>query len=153
MGRAGELWSLPATDRWLLLSAAALLATTRLSLPVAGPGGVRGPLEWLARWLPPSGPVGDPDRIARAVRTARRRLPAAPACLGTAVVARAMLAAHGHPSDLRIGVARPGSGELEAHAWVERDGRVLVGDVPDLARFRPLSTDGGTREAGPAAGW
>lgn len=153
MGRVGERWSLPPTDRWLVLSAAVLLVTARLSLLLARPAVVARLVERAAGWLPPRRAVADPDRIAAAVRTARRRLPAAPACLVTAIVGRGMLAAHGHPSELRIGVARPVPGDLEAHAWVERDGRVLVGDLPDLGRYRPLSPDGVDGEAERPARW
>lgn len=143
MGRSGEWWSLSGTDRWLVLSAAALLATSRLALLVARPAVVRRLVDQVAPALPPSRRVGDPDRIAAAVRTAARRLPVEAACLGNAIVARAMLAANDHDAALRIGVAKDGPDDLSAHAWVERDGRVLVGDLPDLGSYRPLAADGG----------
>lgn len=146
MGRPGELWSLPPTDRWLVLSAAVLLGTSRLALLVARPAVVRRIVHRIAPWLPPSRTVSDPARVARAVRAAGRGLPYAPACLGSAIAGHAMLCAHGHPSDLKIGVTKPGPDQLEAHAWVERDGRVLVGDLPDLASYRPLAADGGDGE-------
>lgn len=152
MAGPAEPWSPPPTDRSLLATAAVLLATSRIALLVLRPAAVRRIVERIAPALPPSGRVEDPDRIAGAVRTARRRLPLAPACLGTAVVAHAMLAAHDHRSDLQIGVAKAGPDDLRAHAWVERDGRVLVGDVPDLARFRRLHPDGGNGEVGRRTG-
>jgi hypothetical protein len=49
-----------------------------------------------------------------------------------------MLARNGHPAALRIGVAKDGDGTLEAHAWVETGGSVIVGHLRDLARFAPL---------------
>jgi len=148
MGRLGRLRSLPPTDRWLLLSASVLLVASRLSLLVARPADVRRFVARVAPTLPPSGSVEEPARIARAVREASRHLPAAPACLGTAIVAHAMLDAHGHRSNLQIGVSKDGPDDLVAHAWVERDGRVLVGDLPDLGRYRPLAADGGAVETG-----
>jgi len=33
---------------------------------------------------------------------------------------------------------------LEAHAWVEREGQVIVG-APEAARFTPLRAEGGHR--------
>lgn len=42
------------------------------------------------------------------------------------------------PADLRIGVLRDKPGELTAHAWVERDGQVVVGQLDDLDRYLPL---------------
>jgi hypothetical protein len=39
---------------------------------------------------------------------------------------------------LHIGVKRPENGKLDAHAWVESEGRVIVGQLGDLSRFSPL---------------
>jgi len=45
---------------------------------------------------------------------------------------------HGHPADVRIGVVKNETGGLIAHAWVESDGRVVVGDSSDLSRYARL---------------
>jgi hypothetical protein len=50
-----------------------------------------------------------------------------------------MLERTGEHPELRIGVATD-QGSFEAHAWLELDGRPLVGDY-DLDRYAPL-TDG-----------
>ena len=60
---------------------------------------------------------------------ARRVVPAA-TCLPQALAAEALLTRGGLPADLRIGVMKEASGKLLAHAWVESDGRVVVGDLP-----------------------
>lgn len=40
---------------------------------------------------------------------------------------------------LRIGVTRSGLGQLEAHAWVESEGKVIIGnDHGELARYTLL---------------
>jgi Transglutaminase-like superfamily len=58
-------------------------------------------------------------------------------CLPRALCLRWLLGRHGIRTDLRIGVARKEAG-LDAHAWVEREGRP-VGEGPDVAdRFAPL---------------
>jgi hypothetical protein len=50
-----------------------------------------------------------------------------------------MLHRRGHASRLHIGVAaREGIGAIRAHAWVEVDDRVIIGDLDDLASFAPL---------------
>jgi hypothetical protein len=41
---------------------------------------------------------------------------------------------------VRIGVRKAGS-EFRAHAWVEHEGRVLLGDLDDLSQYTPLPTD------------
>jgi hypothetical protein len=33
-------------------------------------------------------------------------------------------------------------GEFQAHAWIESQGRVVIGDVPDLALFTELPSAG-----------
>lgn len=87
--------------------------------------------------------AGDPRALAWAVRAAARRVPRA-SCLTQSLALEALLAQAGHRSTLRIGVARKNDGTFEAHAWVESEGRVLIGRIPNLQRFAPLppgSTD------------
>src|SRR5947209_6631188 len=68
-----------------------------------------------------------PARIAWAVTTAARVVPGAHNCLVQALAAHALLGRHGHGSQVRLGVARTSEQGLEAHAWVECQGAVLVG--------------------------
>jgi hypothetical protein len=44
----------------------------------------------------------------------------------------------GRDSQVRIGVAKDAEGRFESHAWLEYQGKVLVGDNGDLARFAPI---------------
>jgi len=60
---------------------------------------------------------------------AQRVVPGA-TCLPQALAAEALLKRGGLPADLRIGVMKGASGKLLAHAWVESDGRIVVGDLP-----------------------
>ena len=50
-----------------------------------------------------------------------------PSCLEKSLALRWLLAKQGIATDLRIGVRKAG-GKFEAHAWVEKGGRVLVSD-------------------------
>ena len=89
------------------------------------------------------GLAGEPRALAWAVRAAARRVPRA-SCLTQSLALEALLVQAGHPAALRIGVARKDDGAFEAHAWVESEGRVLIGRLSDLERFAPLpagSTD------------
>ena len=79
--------------------------------------------EWLRTIL-----AGAPGSAARFVPDAT--------CLPQALAAEAILRRRGHPADLRLGVSRGDDG-VEAHAWVESYGRVIVGDG-DLDRLEPL---------------
>lgn len=82
-------------------------------------------------------PTGDAERIVWAVMLAARAVPAA-SCLVQALAAQALLAACGYASELRFGVVRGPQGTLEAHAWLEQHGRVVIGQLADLARYRSL---------------
>jgi hypothetical protein len=47
---------------------------------------------------------------------------------------------HGYTSNLCIGVAKGQEGELKAHAWLENQGQVVIGDVADLPNFSQLAS-------------
>ncbi len=74
----------------------------------------------------------DRARLARvqwAVQAVGHRVPGA-TCLVQAIVARRTLRDLGYVSNLQLGVARTNNGRLQAHAWVECLGTVVIGDVP-----------------------
>jgi hypothetical protein len=78
--------------------------------------------------------------ITRAVERASRRVPGA-TCLTQALSAQMILRHHGHHSRLCLGVARDASGDFRAHAWLESEGRILIGGrgVSGLARLPDLA--------------
>jgi hypothetical protein len=79
------------------------------------------------------------EQIVWAVPAAARRLPGGATCLPQALACNAMLQRRGFASQLHIGVAaRQGIGDIRAHAWVEIENRVIIGDLDDLATFVPL---------------
>ena len=67
-----------------------------------------------------------PDRIAWAIDGVAGRIPAT-SCLIRALAARSLMAQYGYPAMLRIGVARSATGQLTSHAWLERNGVVVLG--------------------------
>lgn len=40
---------------------------------------------------------------------------------------------------LQIGVAKPKNGEIRAHAWLQADGRVVLGGEVELSDFTPIA--------------
>jgi Uncharacterised nucleotidyltransferase/Transglutaminase-like superfamily len=127
----------------MIFEATLVLAATRLGLSVAGHVNVD---RRLSRWAHRH-PVREdaPDAVARvtwAVQGVGRRLPGM-TCLVQALAANAMLARRGVPARVRIGVRRSAtpSARLDAHAWLESAaGRVLIGDLPELADYQPLES-------------
>lgn len=75
------------------------------------------------------------ETITWAIGAASRRIPRA-TCLTQAVSAQLLLRHYGYDSRLCLGVARSAMGEFFAHAWVERDGRIVVGGIESAGFIR-----------------
>lgn len=139
MKQIRKLLSLSAADQSLLLRSVFVLGMITLGLRVLS-------FQTIQRLLIRPGhkaaglhSAGQPpaDRIAWAVRVASRCVPAA-TCLPQALAVRMLCKQQGCSARLHIGVAKGERGQLEAHAWVESQGRIVVGNSPDLSRFAPL---------------
>jgi hypothetical protein len=118
------------------------------------------PMAWLSIRLSPASRVlawadrpprtirrfADPDlptQVAAAVAARAAWFNLEAPCLPTALVAQFMLRRRGVASRLCLGVRRDGSA-LEAHAWLEIDGKIVFGAVGGYA---PIAQYGG-RAAG-----
>jgi hypothetical protein len=77
------------------------------------------------------------EKIAWAVTAASRIVPGARTCLVQALAAQVMLVKRGYPARFRLGVAKDKNKDLQAHAWVESDGVVVIGGA-DIERYNPL---------------
>lgn len=124
----------------LLLTTFSLLAAVRLGLFLV-------PFRILLRLLrninqtstQPSAKKTDTVRkIVWAVEVSSRYMPGSVKCLARALTTQVLLNWHGYTPDLKIGVAKSAEGRLEAHAWIEYQDRVIIGNLRDLARFIPL---------------
>jgi hypothetical protein len=79
-----------------------------------------------------------PNSITRIVEAVSARVPGA-SCLTQALSARLLLAHFGYSSRLCLGVAR-GSRGFRAHAWLEHDGKVIIGgNIDGFTRLPELS--------------
>lgn len=135
MSLVARFFRLPAADRALLIRAALLLGAARVALWVL-PLRVARPL--VARLAPRAPGAPGADRIGWAVTAARRVIPRA-TCLPQALAGEALLVRNGHAAELIVGVAKTPKGGLEAHAWVESDGRLVVGELRQgISQYTPL---------------
>jgi hypothetical protein len=116
---------MPAEERWLLVRAALLLAAVRAGLTGLGWPRTRRLVGRAARAVPGVRDV-PAARLQRAVERAGRHVPGA-TCLVQAIALQILLGRRGHRAALRLGVAHDEDRKLAAHAWLELDGRVLVG--------------------------
>jgi hypothetical protein len=133
MRRMYRFLCLPARDHHLLVRSAFLLGGIRLGLWLLPFERLRRVLARAARW----GCRASADRVVWAVSVASRYVPMA-TCLAQALATQVLLGGANHPASVRIGVARGEEGRLRAHAWVESEGRVLIGSLEDLAHYVPM---------------
>lgn len=129
-------------ERRVLLKATFLLTAVQLTLG-------RVPFTTLRRLVTgdaanggraPGDRQGFADTVVWAVTAASRRVPGRTTCLSQALTVQALLARNGCPSRLQVGVVRDKQGAVEGHAWVECEGRVLIGGTPaEIGNFTPLA--------------
>lgn len=79
----------------------------------------------------------DPRATARLVGIAARHGLVRGNCLSQSLALKRLLDRQGIPSELRIGARRAGAA-LEAHAWIEHEGRPLNDGADVAARFPPF---------------
>lgn len=136
MGKLHKFFGLPPEERKLLLTAALLVGLVRVGiwlLPFRTVRRLLGRLRCPAAASRLSDELSS-ERIAWAVDVAGKRIPGGGNCLVQALATLVLLDRRGRPARLRVGVAKDGQGSLEAHAWVESDGRVVIGDT-NVSRF------------------
>ena len=145
MARLSKFLRLRSADRGLLLKTMLLVWIVRLGLWLLPFHVVRQLLAKLAV-RPSSSQNGGLDLVDRdiwAVTVACRYVPLA-TCLTQALVTKVLLSRHGHHATVRIGVARSDGGKLQAHAWVENNGRVVIGGSEvSLKHYIPLAASNG----------
>lgn len=131
---------LPITDQCLLIESAFLLGAVRVALWLLPFQVLRRLLARITRMSSQQRTSNDRslEQVVWAVGTASHYIPQASTCLTQALVAQVLLGRRGHPAHLRIGIARDAAGQLQAHAWVESGGKIVLGDLQDLWRYNPL---------------
>ncbi|MEH2154982.1 lasso peptide biosynthesis B2 protein [Nostoc sp.] len=79
------------------------------------------------------------DKIIWAVEVSSHYMPGVK-CLARALTCQVFMSRHGYTSNLCIGVAKGEEGELKAHAWLENQGQVVIGNVTNLSNFSQLAS-------------
>ena len=78
------------------------------------------------------------DDIAWAIETASNYVIGAKLCLVKSFAAQILLAKNNYKSNIHFGVTVDSKKELEAHAWVECNEKIIVGKTNDFLRYTPL---------------
>jgi len=108
-----------------------LLVAANRALRVCRFTSIRKALHYWARSLKPLSFPMKAEQIIRAVERSKERLGPAYTCLAVALTTEALLTQHGYESVLCVGAKRA-EGTFEAHAWIERDGAVVVGGPKEV---------------------
>jgi Transglutaminase-like superfamily len=131
------------SDRWMLLQTCTLLNLVRLGLWLL-------PFERLWKGLVNLGQLQLPSlassqtelqrlrQVLWAVDVSTRFTPGGAKCLARALTAKVLLDQRHCPADFKIGVAKNDAGALDAHAWIEFQGIVVMGQVNKLSAYTPM---------------
>jgi Transglutaminase-like superfamily len=112
------LWLVPFEQLWKALVRLGQYRTKASSFPL----GI-GPIVRRAIW---------------AVNWSCKFTPGGAKCLARALTVKVLLDWNDCPADFKIGVAKNGDGKFEAHAWIEVEGTVVIGQLQNLEQFTPM---------------
>jgi hypothetical protein len=116
--------ALSTRERLLVAEAAVLLVGVGAAVRVVAYTRVRALLGSMP--APLLGGEATPEDVGWAVSAGGGAVPGDPSCLVRALVAEAMLERRGHETALRFGVDGADR-DMEAHAWLESGGEIIVG--------------------------
>jgi hypothetical protein len=125
---------LPVVERRLVGRAVGHLAV--VALQRRSPGGVRYARDRADRLETPTGaaPHPTPERAAQLIDRVARIVPWRVTCLDRSLALARVLRRTGVSPQLCLGVRRT-DGELEFHAWLEIDGRVVNDDLETVSSY------------------
>src|SRR4051794_32195211 len=121
--------------RWLLMQASSLVCLVRLALYVLPFKSVVDLCKsLLTTTRRPSTKVAA-EHAAWAVDVTARALPLDATCLVTAIAAQILCHWYGHRTEVCVGGAQSAGTGFAAHAWLEKDGQVILGGVTSPQEF------------------
>ena len=136
MRRIRKFFNLSSGERRLLIRAWILLGVIRLGLELFPFSTLRKLLDRLRIKLGSLKKEFSEEQLVWSVTVVSRYIPKA-TCLAQALTSQFLLQQAGHQACLHIGVTEADEGCLKAHAWVESQGRILIGGF-DIDRYTHL---------------
>ncbi|MCC5637195.1 lasso peptide biosynthesis B2 protein [Nostoc sp. CHAB 5844] len=137
MKRLLKLLQLTNSDRLILLMTFILLGLVRLGMRLLSFNTLRKLINKNSKPNPKLKPISL-NKIVWSINVCTRYTPGGAKCLARALTCQVLMTRYGYLPELRIGVVKGEAGNLEAHAWIETQGQVVIGYLPDLPRFTPL---------------
>ena len=136
MTRLNKFLRLPFSEKILFIKAWTLLGIIRSELSLLPFITLKNVLRVIGPSIARVDEELSEDQLAWAVAAASRFIPKA-TCLTQALALQLFLQQAGHQARLHIGVEEEKKGSLQAHAWVESEGRILIGGL-DINRYAHL---------------
>ena len=138
MNRLSKFHHLPSREKILFIKAWILLGIVRLGLFLLRFTTLKKVLTTASLLMAKVDQELPEDRLLWAVGTASRYVPKA-TCLAQALTAHLFLKQSRQQASLHIGVKGSEEGRINAHAWVESRGKVIIGG-PNPGDFTSLLT-------------
>lgn len=136
-----RLWhkflQLSGRDKGVLLKATLALIMVRLGLALLPFRTVRRLLISKGHRMHQQPPSFTPERLAWAVNTMSRYIPGTRRCLTKALALQMLLRQRGYSANFRLGALKTEDGLFQAHAWVEHEGKILIGEQNRM-HYTPL---------------
>ena len=126
MSKLRKAWAISGREWILVVKSAGLLLAVHGALRLMS-------FKTLLAWIRRSArlkrqSVSDPRRMAYLVEVAARYHPLRPNCLDKSLVLYGLLKRRGIDAEFAIGTLKK-NGTLEAHAWVEYEGAIILGQT------------------------
>lgn len=146
MSKFRKLLSLSIQELLLLIITYSLLITVRLglgllTLKLVSFKSLQLLLRRLIQYLawPRLQHIFTPQHIVRFVQVSARYMPGKAKCLAKALTTYLLMGCLGYSPQLRIGVLKDATGNFSAHAWIEHQGEVVIGQLNDLSSYTDLT--------------
>jgi hypothetical protein len=136
--------TLPLSEKFIWLEAVVYLVLARLTLWILPYRLVERGTRRLRSWMWRPVVSSEVAQVAPIVVSAARYVPRA-TCLAQALTAQIMLARRGAPSEIKFGVRTTHEAGFEAHAWLESEGRILIGGSEGRWVQLPIGNGNGPR--------
>jgi hypothetical protein len=139
MGQVLRFLKLKSRDRQLLVFTFVLLSFVRFGFRLFRFTQLQKILSHISRHSVNPTPTCSILTLVWAVDAASVAMPGGVKCLARALTMDVLMRRQGYLPELRIGVIKDLEGQPQFHAWLEYQGQVVIGHLPNLIEFQTLS--------------
>jgi Transglutaminase-like superfamily len=139
MGKVLRFLNLKPRDRQLFVYTYVLLSFIRFGFRLFRFTQLQNILRHMSRHSVNIPPTYSVLTLVWAVDAASSAMPGGVKCLARALTMDVLMRHQGYLPELRIGVIKDQEGQPQFHAWLEYQGQVVIGHLPNLMEFKTLS--------------